>query len=382
MMMAMTRWATFAAVGLLILWAVVGLVLYNRRFLGSGWGALWALGALAAGAALSISFFGESDPFFRQMPFTGRSSEIERVLAVVCHGAVVIFAIPLAIRLFNKWTGRSLTDAEKVAGGEGVRAWLSPGNVVLAVLVSLCAWQGYQYSFWVVLGLTAGLVLAYPVVNMLSRAGGPDAPPAAPADLSAERERVLKLLEEGKVTAEEGAELLNALGETVKPAAAAPAVSTPGRKLMLIGGAIVLVGFFLPWFSVNLGAEMKNLQNQVGKIMPALPMPTPMPTNPPPGLNGAQGFNMTVRATGGDVRDHLGWIVLLLALGAAILPYVAANIRPASRKAISLVALGAGAVILLYLLTGNLRHVSAGLLVVMAGYVLEFLGVVRDRPAA
>ena len=392
---------------------VSGGLFYRRRFLGSGWGWLWFLGAITAAGVLSVNYYMVFRNAFLHSPMRSNWDEVERFLMVLAHGAVVLFAVPLALRLFNKWTGPALTEAEKAPGGVGVRAWLGAGHITLAVLVSLGLWWGgYGISFWVALALVMGLVVAYPVINMLSHAGGTPAPAAAPADLSGERERILRLLEENKITAAESAELISALGETVPAAPPVAAATTPGRKLLLIGGGLVLVGFFLPWFTVDLSQEMNRameslggavngmqgtmnnmmsgMQNQMRQTTPGMPTPPPMPAMPDmsgavPSMTPGQPVPVhtvtLVHVSGGNVRDHLGWLVLLLGLGAAVLPYLAANITPATRKTLTLLALCGGAIVLAYLLSAALQWVSVGIFVVIGGYVLEIVGAVREQKA-
>jgi hypothetical protein len=178
------------------------------------------------------------------------------------------------------------------------------------------------------------------------------------------------MLEEGKITAEEAAELLSALGQTL-PAATAVEPWTPGRKLMLAGAAVVLVGFFLPWFSFNTVEEMRRAFYEAHSQLPP-GMAVPAADLPMPG-------GMTVRITGGDVRHGLGWIMLGLALGAAVTPYVATGLAREQRRVVMLVALAAGGIVGLYLLTGNFSRVDVGLPIVLVGYVVEVVGVVRDQ---
>jgi len=88
---------------------------------------------------------------------------------------------------------------------------------------------------------------------------------------------------------------------------------------------------------------------------------------------------MTLYVTGGDVSHGLGWCALLFGIVAAALPFVAANLDSQKCQKISLAALSAGAIILIDLLTNNLRFVSIGILLGLAGYALEFIGVVKAR---
>jgi hypothetical protein len=361
-----------AALGLIfVLFLLFFFIFYRRKFLGTTWGPLLWLGAAIASILLSVVYIYDLRHDMNQRFYTTPLlSNLFRALSVVARGAIVFVLVPFAIRLFNKWTGPLLTEAEKIPGSEGFRAWLGVRNVLLAVLISLCAWLGYGYSFWAMLVVTAGLVLAYPIITTIGRVAEPSMPPSPPVDLTNERQRVLKLLEDGKITADECAELLNSLGETARPTAA-PILppATPVRKLLLIGGALVLVGFFLPWISINPDEELSRVQQQWSQNMP-----NTIPT--------FQFSTRTMHFSGGEIGDHLGWLVLFLGVGAAALPYLSTNIQFSTRRSITLVALGAGALILLYVLTSRFHNASIGLLVAMAGYVLEIISATKEGAAA
>ncbi len=269
-------------------------------------------------------------------------------------GMVVMLAVPFAGRLYQKWLGGKMTEQERAPGTAGLRAWLRPVNLLLCGLISVCAWQGLGYSFWAVLAVTVGALAAAPLIRMLLQAEPAQASPKP--DLSPEREKILKLLEEGKVNSEEAGELLRALEETAAPSAGQIVPMTPGGRLILGGALLVLIGFLLPWF--HFGARM-------GRVFALSPL--------------SDGRTLTV--TGAHAGDWLGWAVLLLSVGVAVLPYLASGIRPAVQRSWSLVGLGIGAVILIYLFTEGISGVSVGLLAAMAGYALQFAGVFRDRRA-
>ena len=115
-----------------------------------------------------------------------------------------LLALPLAVRLYRKWIGGNLTEAEKLPGIDGVRAWLGVGNVICAALIPICVWQVFDYSPFGLMALTFGLLLAYPLFNMASHQTQP-APACSTEDLSSEREKVLQLLESGKISDVESA---------------------------------------------------------------------------------------------------------------------------------------------------------------------------------
>ena len=361
------------------------LLLYRPRFLGIRWGGLllW-LGAWVAGALVVADRLGIFDGSGGQYRGTN-GRDLQNVISSLCAGTLILFAVPFVVRLYGKWIGSSITESEKAPGAQGVRAWLCGWNLALAVAISLCAWRGFEYSFWGVLAMTLGLLLAYPAIGAMASAGKPaQAAGAAGADLSSERERVLKLLEEKKITAEEASELLGALTDPVSTPEP-PAAMTAGKKLLLLGTLGVIVGFFLPWYSFDLGQEMSRVTRAVSDMSrnmggpPMSPggfsMQSPMPTQTPMQAI----FSGTVRASGGDIDHGFGWIVLLLGVLAAVLPFVKLNVSPQAQRMLLAGPLAVGAFVIVYLLTRDIRHVSFGLPLVLAGYAVEFIGLMKDR---
>lgn len=138
------------------------------------------------------------------------------IIPLFFSGLLALFLVPFAINLYNKWIGNDLTDVERKPGAEGVRAWLSVGNLVCCFGIALCSWIGFNYSFISLLVVSLCAVLAYPMLNNYSQNTEPERP-VFYEDLSKEREKILSLLEQGKITAEECAELLNALAASSYP---------------------------------------------------------------------------------------------------------------------------------------------------------------------
>jgi len=309
--------------------------------------------------------------FYRHQQFGSVGLDDKEVVAVGLAMLLPWVAIPFLAKLYLAWIAGAATDAEKAPGREGVRAWLRGGNLVCAILISLCLWLGFGYSFLTTLALAIMALLAYPLFNMA--ATSPASPAPTTDTLSPERERVLKMLDDGKITAQESAELLNALPHSAPPRApqSAPA---PHRKMVWLGLAVLLIGFFFPWFVFKSG----DLQQAMNDAMSRMPMPQGMPN-----LTGMMPQGTTTGVTlyvmGGDIAHGLGWCVLLLGIVAAALPFVAANLDAQTCQKASLIALSAGAVILLYLLTRNFRFVGIGLLLGLAGYALELIGVLKAR---
>lgn len=311
------------------------------------------------------------------------------IVELLSVGLLVGLGIALAVKLYEKWVNGRLTEAERAAGSTSARAWLSASNLVVAIGIALCAWLGLDYSFWFVLLVVIAMLLAYPLVTALNEESM-IAEPAAPDAISPERERVMRLLEQGKITPEESAELLGALAATVPPAPAATPVEpfTFSRKLMLAGAAVVLLGFFMPWYNIDLAREasrlqdaaMKQMQQMLGADVSGSPMP--MPRNVTFKVNGqpvAGAPSGNVRVSGGEMQNGLGWLALILAVGAAAVPYVATGLRREARWKTMLAMLAAGLLIVIYLLTSHPGWVSFGLPVALAGYVMEAIAVWRER---
>ena len=298
---------------------------------------------------------------------------------MLASGFLLIPAIALlAAKLYHRWIGGQFTAEEKLPGADGVRAWLRGGNLIVAALIPLFAWLGYDWSFPVILLVTMGALLAYPLLNFShsAPASAPEAP--KPPETSAERERILKMVEDGKITAADSATLLASLGPV--PRANAPGgAMTPARKLVCAGAALVMIGFFLPWYSFNAGDEVTHgvneLAGQLGKMMPDVHGVLPNAGLP-------FGFNTpSIHANGGAMPHGLGWIALVLAVAAAVLPLIAPTMVRQTQRTLTFVALGAGAFTVIYLLTQDARHAGIGMMLAIAGYALEFAGTIRERHA-
>jgi hypothetical protein len=302
----------------------------------------------------------------------------------IAPGLMVLAGMPLVIKLYRAWMGGRVSEKERAAGAAGFRAWLSPLNLVLAIIVAICVEYAYGYSGLAVFAVEIMALLAYPLM-MDSRSGAASSASAETADnLTVEREKVLAMLEAGKITAEESAELLSALGSTLREPGRAQTQLLPAQRTMLIGAALVLVGFFMPWFSVNLGEEMQRLsgqiQQQMNQFSQQMPgMPAQSPSNLPNLFDNAPAG--TIRVAGGDVPHGLGWIILVASLGAAILPLIAQHLEAESQRTVTMVTLGAGTLLLIYLLTSNPRWISIGLVLATVGYFVQWAAMLKGRRA-
>jgi len=317
----------------------------------------------------------------------GRTQFPTIFLELLCRGLVFVLIIALAAKLYGKWIAGGGTEDEKAPGARGFRAALSLGNVLCVIAIAACAYFGDVLSPLIALMIGLICLLIGPALMILNKAGATPRPAAEMPGLAEQRERVLKLLEAGRINADESAELLNALAAS--SAAIGPEPMTAHRKLSLIGAALILIGFFIPWYSINLGQEMSRLAGDLSQQMQSMrsefgfsPDQGQMTAN----INGhpiqfPQGSPMstgTIYISGGDVGRGLGWLILGLGVGASLLPYIATGLTAQARRSTMLIALAAGLVIVLYLFTSGLGHVSFGLPIVLVGFILELIAILRE----
>ncbi len=303
----------------------------------------------------------------------------DALLVAVLAGAIFsVLVAALVLRLWGRWVGEKGTDSERAPGVPGIRAWFCTSNVFVGILIVASGWLSFELSP-LLSAVTIGALLAAQPLILMEHPARIAAP--VPVDHSPEREKILAMLETGKLTPDESAELLQALGDSAR-VPAPPIPLTSGQRLLLIGAALVALGFFLPWFVIDPGKEADRMMNRMQSSMRSsfggnIEMPVGFP-----GVGPAQLKTGSVSISGGDIQRGLGWAALLLALAAAFLPYVATALDPATARTIRLLCLGIGGIIVLYLLTQNLRFVGIGLILAVGGYVLEAVGVFRERRAA
>jgi hypothetical protein len=360
---------------LLVLASLAGVTIY-RRYTGLNRWQSVLLCLVAAGMGIALAAYAENS--FRYGN-TSPSRHDAELLVIGCALLLPLLAVPFFVRLYRKWIGGHLTDAEKLPDVDGVRAWLGVGNIICAVLIPICAWQAFQFTLAPMFALTFGLLLAYPVFNTASfnmASAARQNAPAAAEDLSAEREKVLQLLEAGKITADESAELLNALGQSVPPRPPPPSEMelSPQRKIVLLGAALLLLGFFLPWFAVNPAAVVNEMAAKFQQGMNQVNLSIPGGTLSLPGA--------TVQVHAGDIAHGLGWWILALGIGAAVLPFFTTKLKAHTQKKVILTALAVGAFLLVYLLSDSVRFVSVGVILALAGYALEIVGTLKEKPVA
>lgn len=207
--------------------------------------------------------------------------------------------------------------------------------------------------------------------RVVTSCGSPASSEATDESFSRDRQRILQLLEEGKINGTESAALLSALAEGTRGEQSNEPLAA-GRKQMLFGALVVLVGFFLPWFNVDLAAEMN-------RIMPSSVQLGPQfggATMSMPQFGGSSGRAISIHA--GDIAHGLGWWVLILALVAAGLPFLMPAMPRQTQRAVTFVSLIGMAIIELYLLTGSLGSAVWGIWIALVGTAILWAGTFRE----
>lgn len=341
-----------------------------RLYVGLGRSRSLLLGFFAGLAAMSISL-----GYFATWERHGTPDEV-LIPTALGRGLLLLFVAPVAVKLYRALQGQYRAPEEAQPGLAGVRAWLSPGGVALAGLIATAAWYGFDLMWARGFICALAALLTPPLVHSMQTKATPiPVSPVRPAvseppeeDLSTDRERVLGLLEAGRITAEECAELLNALAATRRaPRRVRPAMKISGLTWLAAG--LLILALVLPWVAIVPGQEMRNLMQQLDPGMREV-----LPTPSMPGF-----MNATVYVTGAELAHGLGWFIVLLGLAVVALPSIPTErLDDFQRNLVTLVVLGIGSALLLYTVATGFSHAQIGLAVAVAGYCALWL---RNRQA-
>jgi hypothetical protein len=159
----------------------------------------------------------------------------------------------------------------------------------------------------------------------------------------AERNRILKMVEESKISADEGKELLDAMGKS--SALRGEEKFTRVDIVSLCGVGLVVLGFFLPWVYINMSQ------------MPVF-------------FSGVSGYQA------GYHTGAIGWSILILAVASAIPVFVTPSsfLYKISMLQIFLTLIGLIIVIsILVQAAGGHSDLGAGLFFCLAGFITALL---------
>lgn len=223
----------------------------------------------------------------------------------------------------------------------------------------------------------------------------------ANADSQPERLRVLTMLEQGKITAAECADLLDALAASPK---------THGRDFgaktrILAGALLVLCSFWLPWFTFHPGPQPpppkpESVLGSDGRLKPMdlkpgpldlmlmnLSRVIPLEEIMPKVMDESGKFQRgeikesqyRLSFPGVMVKYGLSWWILGLSFAAGFICLGLRGIRGATQRNLAVSLLAIGAFLIFYLALLVPHYIGYGLLVLIAGNILEFSGALYLR---
>jgi len=160
---------------------------------------------------------------------------------------------------------------------------------------------------------------------------------------TAERSRILKMVEDGKISSEEGAELLDAMGRS--NALRGQGAFSRLDFAMLCGVALVILGFFLPWAYITL-----------------------------PGLGASGTFTRSSAYQAGYQVGAIGWAVLVIAVVSAIPIFVTPKDLLYKISMLQVFLTLVGGVLVVSVLVRVEGHLGVGLIFCLAGFVVELVG--------
>lgn len=310
------------------------------------------------------------------------------IFSIAFSQIAILLLAGLGIKLYLALIGHA-SPAELTPGAPGLRAWLRPFHMVMVVLMTLAARFSLDWSLPGTFMLGAALLLAFPLLQLFIRSDDVTAN-VSNDPAGDERERVLKLLEAGKINAEEAAELINALGPSDARAQHAHATTRSlarPRILMLAGALVIFFGFLLPWFSIDVGQAMQEAMGQsMGTVTSMMRSMPGAQVEAIPDTSNLRINLPKARLNGGDISYGLGWIILATAVAAAVLPLLwpPDDRNRATQRTVTIALAATGSALFLYVVVDGIRYGTVGLFIVAAGFALLWLGTVQTylRPAA
>lgn len=156
-----------------------------------------------------------------------------------------------------------------------------------------------------------------------------------------ERDRILKMVEEGKISTVEGTELLDAIGRS--SALRGEEKFSRIDMIMLVGVSLVVLGFFLPWVYIR----MQQMVGPFGRI---------------------SGYQA------GYHTKAMGWAVLIIGIASAIPIFITPKnfLYKISMLQIFLILIGTILVISILVHAGG--SLGPGLIFCLIGFVIELFG--------
>ena len=165
---------------------------------------------------------------------------------------------------------------------------------------------------------------------------------SAPKAAGPERARILRMIEEGKITTDEGSSLLEAMGRS--NALQGQDEFSRLDMAILCGVALVVVGFFLPWVQVRISM---------------------------PGMRDVFGQSSAYQA--GYHTGALGWTIFIIALMSAVPVFVTPKNFLYKISILHLFLTLIGLLLVMSTLLRAVSHLRIGIIVCTVGFTIELI---------
>lgn len=323
---------------------------------------------------------------------------IMKAITYLSIGLFSMLSVLFCLTLWRKWLDGHGKGEEHKIGMAAVRGWLKGWQICWVGMIVLLGWLLFGGIGWMFVLVAFAIWLAFP--DLVKRAEGHRETPAPTEEKQKEQEavkgvpaeqteQVLRMIEEKKISPEEGAELLGALPGANASAQEEYVPLSVGRKLVLAGAVCVLISIFLTWFTMDISKMMGNLSQSLTTAMaqnfPGLPSTPNSMKFTVDGIQQPFQEGMQVEVAGTDMENGLGWVLLVAILIVAAMPYLNLKIDSSTQRLIVWASLAIGTVILLYLLSIILRlpgrgaiSLGLGFYLAVVGYTLAIAGTVRE----
>jgi hypothetical protein len=166
----------------------------------------------------------------------------------------------------------------------------------------------------------------------------------------AERSRILRMVEDGKISANEGRELLDAMGKS--SALRGEEKFSRIDILMLVGVALVVLGFFLPWAYIRMA-----------------PVPGP--------------FGRVSGYQAGYHTGALGWAIFIIGIASAVPVFVTPRNLLYKISMLQIFLTFIGSILVISVMVRAEEHLGAGLIFCLIGFIVgSFASVAKLKKLA
>jgi hypothetical protein len=196
--------------------------------------------------------------------------------------------------------------------------------------------------------------------------------------LSDQRDEILQMVNDGRLTAKEAADLLLAydgIPSSHREDEPVSSVNLSSHLLVLLGVVMLIIGFFLPWIYIDVTEVLSNPRNELTNTNANLSAPEVAMSRVStqlqklhitPSTDASQQAKFIYSASGADIK--LSWVFLLANLIVAAVSLFQKH-SGSTHLAIQCVAIIYSLLIMIYIATTGVEFLSVGYFVSFIGYL-------------